>query len=139
MRWSRSRVRWPGVCGAPARRSRCMCGAGRWPDLPGNGVTIVGSRASSAYGQRVAGEMAHELAYRGLTVISGAAFGIDTAAHRAALQAARSDSGGDGVRRVRSGCAAGDGGGVGLRDRPGVSGGEPGAAGCDRRGGGGGQ
>ena len=57
--------------------------------LPGRGVTMVGSRASSAYGQRVAGEMAHELASRGMSVISGAAFGIDTAAHRAALQVAR--------------------------------------------------
>ena len=56
-------------------------------DLPGNGVTIVGSRASSGYGQRVAGEMSHELACRGLTVISGAALGIDSAAHRAALLA----------------------------------------------------
>jgi len=59
-------------------------------DLPQHGVTIVGSRASSAYGQRVAGEMAHELAHREFTVISGAAFGIDTAAHRAALHAVRS-------------------------------------------------
>jgi DNA processing protein len=57
--------------------------------LPRLGVTIVGSRASSAYGQRVTGEMAYELAGRGMSVVSGAAFGIDTAAHRAALQTAR--------------------------------------------------
>ncbi|HEY4993107.1 MAG TPA: DNA-processing protein DprA [Nakamurella sp.] len=62
--------------------------------LPGRGVTIVGSRASSAYGQRVAGEMSHELACRGITVISGAAFGIDTAAHRGALHAGRSGAAG---------------------------------------------
>ena len=58
--------------------------------LPEHAVTVVGSRASSAYGQRVASELAHELSVRGLTIISGAAFGIDTAAHRSALVAARS-------------------------------------------------
>ena len=34
--------------------------------LPDAAVTIVGSRASSAYGQRVAGEMSHELAISGV-------------------------------------------------------------------------
>ena len=34
-------------------------------ELPEQGVTIVGSRASSAYGQRVASEISHELAFAG--------------------------------------------------------------------------
>jgi len=75
-----------GVRGASAPLA--LYARGRLPaGLPGDGVTIVGSRASSAYGQRVAGEMAHALTSRGLAVISGAAFGIDTAAHRGALHA----------------------------------------------------
>lgn len=79
-----------GVRGACAPLALYVRG-GSLAGLPGDGVTIVGSRASSAYGQRVAGDMAHCLVSAGLTVISGAAFGIDTAAHRGALQA-----GGDG-------------------------------------------
>ncbi len=50
-------------------------------------VALVGARAASAYGEHVAMELSAELARRGVAVISGAAYGIDGAAHRAALAA----------------------------------------------------
>jgi DNA processing protein len=50
-------------------------------------VAIVGARAASGYGEHVAGELAAEMAGRGATVVSGAAYGIDGVAHRAALAA----------------------------------------------------
>ncbi|HEV7897779.1 MAG TPA: DNA-processing protein DprA [Planosporangium sp.] len=50
-------------------------------------VAVVGARAASNYGTYVATEMAHGLAERGWTVVSGGAYGIDAAAHRAALAA----------------------------------------------------
>lgn len=48
-------------------------------------VAIVGARAATGYGEHVAVDLAAGLADRGLAVVSGAAYGIDGAAHRAAL------------------------------------------------------
>lgn len=48
-------------------------------------VALVGARASTAYGEGVAADLAADLAGAGVTVVSGAAYGIDGACHRAAL------------------------------------------------------
>jgi DNA processing protein len=50
-------------------------------------AAIVGARAASPYGERVAADLADGCATRGITVVSGAAYGIDGAAHRGALAA----------------------------------------------------
>lgn len=48
-------------------------------------VAIVGSRRCSTYGRNVAEKLSRELAERGVTVVSGLARGIDSAAHQGAL------------------------------------------------------
>jgi DNA processing protein len=48
-------------------------------------VAVVGSRSATTYGGAVAGDIGAVLARESWTVVSGAAFGIDQAAHRGAL------------------------------------------------------
>jgi len=55
--------------------------------LSQHAVAMVGTRRPSAYGSSVAHRLAHDLAQRQLVVVSGLARGIDSAAHRGALEA----------------------------------------------------
>ncbi|PYM02018.1 MAG: DNA-protecting protein DprA, partial [Verrucomicrobia bacterium] len=50
-------------------------------------IGIIGSRRTTHYGTESAKKLSYQLAYAGLTVISGLARGIDTAAHQGALAA----------------------------------------------------
>ncbi len=58
---------------------------GRLP--PGVGIAVVGSRLADTYGLETARMFARYLADRGVVVVSGLARGVDSAAHRGALEA----------------------------------------------------
>jgi len=55
--------------------------------LDTDGLGIVGTRTPTAYGKRVAREFGGEISKHGLTIISGAAKGVDALVHQAALAA----------------------------------------------------
>ncbi|MBX0330047.1 DNA-processing protein DprA [Oscillochloris sp. ZM17-4] len=50
-------------------------------------VAVVGTRSPTSYGREVAHRLSHDLAQRGVTVVSGLAIGVDSVAHAAALEA----------------------------------------------------
>lgn len=60
-------------------------GPARLDEVAARAAAIVGTRASTAYGEHVAADLSAGLAERAVAVVSGGAYGIDGAAHRAAL------------------------------------------------------
>jgi DNA processing protein len=74
--------------GAGAPWGLWVRGAGALADAVDRAVAVVGARAATAYGTEVASDLAAGLGDAGWTVVSGAAFGIDAAAHGGALAAA---------------------------------------------------
>ncbi|BBZ14557.1 DNA-processing protein DprA [Mycobacterium branderi] len=82
--------------GGPAMASRprsgppmvlWVLGAERLDEITQRAAALVGTRASTTYGELVTADLATGLAERDVTVVSGGAYGIDGAAHRAALAA----------------------------------------------------
>ncbi len=60
-------------------------GPERLDEVAQRAAAVVGTRAATAYGEHVAADLAAGLAERDVAVVSGGAYGIDGAAHRAAL------------------------------------------------------
>lgn len=52
-------------------------------------LAIVGSRAATSYGKRIAHDFARDLARQGMTIVSGMAHGIDGQAHKGALESGK--------------------------------------------------
>lgn len=60
-------------------------GPARLDEVTQRAAAVVGTRASTVYGEHVTADLATGLAERDVAVVSGGAYGIDGAAHRAAL------------------------------------------------------
>ncbi len=60
---------------------------GEFPLQDAPSIAIVGSRSPTGYGKTISHQLSHQLAERGITVVSGFARGIDTCVHRGALEA----------------------------------------------------
>lgn len=70
-----------------AKKPKALYYIGSLPVTRLPSVAIVGTRKPSTYGNEVAHQLAFELARQGVVIISGLALGIDSIAHRGALEA----------------------------------------------------
>lgn len=61
--------------------------SGRVSALCSKCISIVGSRNATIYGTQMAHEIAYDLSKMGVTIVSGCAFGADSAAHKGAIDA----------------------------------------------------
>ena len=77
---------YPALLG-PTRAAPTLFVRGELLESDSLAIAIVGSRRPSPYGVEIAEQLAGDLAARGITIVSGLARGIDTAAHRGALEA----------------------------------------------------
>lgn len=68
-----------------AQRPIGIWALGCWPPAAVDMISVVGARACTTYGSYVGGAISADLASAGVAVVSGAALGIDAAAHRGAL------------------------------------------------------
>jgi DNA processing protein len=70
-----------------ASKPKILYFVGRLPTDRAPVVAIVGTRKPTSYGKEVTFNLAYKLAQKGVVIVSGLAFGIDSVAHKAALQA----------------------------------------------------
>ncbi len=70
------------IIGTIANPPKRLYFIGSLPDERRPSVAIVGSRKPTAYGREVTYQLSHDLAARGIVIISGLALGVDGIAHR---------------------------------------------------------
>lgn len=83
--WPADRLDWDRDQKSAPPLALFLRGVARLDAITERSVSVVGARATTAYGTHVAGELGLGVADRGWNVVSGGAYGIDGAAHRGAL------------------------------------------------------
>jgi DNA processing protein len=85
-RWTRASLEYPKELNDLAHPPRELYTIGRSSALAPPRVAIVGTRNSTAYGERITRTLTRALVRSGVSIVSGMARGIDAAAHRTVLE-----------------------------------------------------